>query len=121
MNPFIEKYLKFYNASLTGTKTKGEIVISKLNGKKTNLKVIISLHTFYQVMATKYRDDINISVLLSDDKELVSITSDNHKLLEDLMFQYGGWIDDSQIFKHKYTLQIFEYTIHNDLKLNASI
>jgi len=121
MNKWISKYLKFYNASLSGTKKSGKVIISKLNGKKTNLKVIINLNTFYQVMVKKYCDDIDISVFLSDDKELVSITSDNYKLLEDLMFQYGGWIDDSQIFKHKYTLQIFEYTIHNDLNLNASI
>ena len=121
MNTFIEKYLKFYNASLTGSKSEGKVIISKLNGKKTNLKVTISLNTFYQVMVTKYRDDINISILFSDDKELISITSDTYKLLEDLMFQYGGWIDDSYIFGHKYTLQIFEYTVHDDLKLNASI
>lgn len=121
MNIFIEKYLKFYNASLTGVKKSGEVVVSKLTGKKTNLKVIISLNTFYQVMSTKYRDDINVSVFFSDDKELVSITSDNYKTLEDLMFQYGGWIDDSQIFNHKYTLQIFEYTIKDELKMNATI
>lgn len=120
MNTFIEKYLKFYNASLTGSKKKGEVVISKLNGAKTNLKIIISLNTFYQVMITKYRDNIDISVFISDDKELVSITSDNYKILEDLMFQYGGWIDD-QIFEHKYTLQIFEYNIDNELNLTATI
>lgn len=121
MNKWIKKYLDFYNANLSNTKKDGNIIISKLNGKQTNLKISISLSTFYRVMVTKYRDDINISVFLSDDKELVSITSDNFKLLEDLMFQYGGWIDDSKIFEHKYTLQIFEHTINNDLKLNATI
>ncbi len=120
MNIFIEKYLKFYNASLTGSNKDGEIIISKLNGNKTNLKVSISLNTFYQVMLTKYRDDIEISIFMSDDNELVSITSDNYKLLENLMLQYGGWIDN-QIFEHKHTLQIFEYNVKSDFKLNASI
>jgi len=120
MNTFIEKYLKFYNASLTDTKKSGEVIISKLNGKKTNLKVVISLNTFYQVMATKYRDNPDVSVFVSDDKELVSITSDNYKTLEELMLQYGGWIDE-KIFKHKYTLQIFEYNVNNELNLTASI
>ena len=120
MNKFIKEYLKFYNASLTGAKKEGEVVISKLNGNKTNLKVSLSLNTFYQVMSTKYRDNIEVSIFMSDDNELVSITSDNYQLLEDLMFKYGGWIDE-QIFKHKHTLQIFEYNVKSDFKLNASI
>ena len=121
MNEWIKKYLKFYNASLTKNKKRGDIIVSKLNGKKTNLKVSINLETFYNVMSTKYRDNNKLTVFISEDRDLVSISSDDYEKLEKLMSKYGGWIDDSTIFKHKYTLQVFEFNIIDELKIDATI
>jgi len=119
MNKWIRKYLGFYNASLSKVKSNEGIIISKLNGTKTNIKITISLNTLYNVLLTKYRDDIEIGVHLSEDKELLSITSDNKPRLNDLMFEYGGYIDEFNLFKHKYTLQLFEF--YKKEEITASI
>lgn len=125
MNEWINKYLKFYDVSLSDTKKEDNIIFSKLNGKKTNLKISINLETFYQVMLKRFLDDINVSVFISDDSELISITSDNKTLLDDLQFNYGGWVDKSKAysdkFKHKYILIVFEYNVKEENKINAII
>ncbi len=109
MNEWILKYLEFYDASVTKTKTVGEVIISKLNGSETNLIVTINLITLYNVLLAKYQDDITVNIDISNDKELLSINSNDKNFLEDIMFEYGGYIDEGFKENFKYTLQIFDF------------
>jgi hypothetical protein len=117
MNDWIKKYLDFYNADLTKTKSTGNIKISKLNGSKTNLKITININTLHSVLSAKYRDDASVKFRLSDDKELLSISSDDKDFLEDIMFEYGGYLDDSDPFSQhlKYTLQLFKFYVKDEI------
>jgi hypothetical protein len=119
MNNWLKKYLGFYNASLSKATKEGEIVVSKLNGTKTNVTITINLLTLYNVLMSQYLDDVEVSVFLSEDNELLSIASDNKSKLEDLMFQYGGYIDEFGQYDRKFTLQLFDF--YKKEEITASI
>jgi hypothetical protein len=68
---------------------------------------------------SQYLDDAEVSIFLSDDNELLSIASDNKTKLDDLMFQYGGYIDEFEQYNRKYTLKLFDY--YKKEEITASI
>lgn len=119
-NNWFKKYLGFFAVSNSDPRTTDDIIISKLKGKKTTLNVSINMNTLYAVLTTKFKND-NVKIYISEDKDLVSVSSDSLSIINELFEKYGGSIDDTYIYDYKYTLQIFEHSINEDYKINASI
>lgn len=116
---WLDKYLDFYNAKLEKVTSKDGITISKLTGKKTTVEFTLNLLTLYNVLKTQYKG-VKVDFHLKKEQDMLSVNADDLELINELKSKFGGTID-TDIFKYKYTLQIYKYAINHEHKIDASI